>query len=249
MGYVVAAFGAAVPLSLTAGVSHAVNHALFKSLLFLVVGTAISMTGERDLYKTKPIGRAAPLLAVMLVVGALSIAGIPPFNGYTSKALISQAMSGRTAYVLLQIAAVGTVASFIKLGRIALPGKRLTDLGSAAPSRPGVMIHVPVILLGALCLLAGLFWRPLSVAYATLLEPDPEPIVQSMPEVFAAGKLVDSLIITAAGGLLYLLVMSKPGKAGAKIIKRIAPELRTVLLFFVFGFALFAIFAYLQPVW
>ena len=249
MGYVVAAFGTEVPLSLTAGFSHAVNHALFKSLLFLVVGTAIAMTGERDLYKTKPIGRAAPVLALMLIVGSLSIAGIAPFNGYTSKVLISQAMTGHTAYLLLQVAAVGTVASFIKLCRIALPGKRLTELGAAAPSRPGFVIHVPVVFLGALCLLAGLFWRPLTDAYASLLSPNGSQIVSSLPKVFSTRKLTDSLVIAVAGIALYFLVVSKLGKSSAKIIKRIAPELRTVLLFFVFGFALFAIFAYFQPVW
>ncbi|MFW6213958.1 MAG: complex I subunit 5 family protein [Spirochaetota bacterium] len=248
MGYVVAAFGTALPLSPTAGVSHAINHALFKSLLFLVVGSAISMTGERDLYKAKPIGRAAPILALMLVVGALSIGGIPPFNGYTSKALISQAMSGRTAYLFLQIAAVGTVASFIKLGRIALPGRRLSELGSEAPKRAGLMIHIPTLALGALCLLAGLFWRPLSATYAALLSQDAAQ-VSTLPDVFSTSKLIDALIIVTAGIALYFLVVSKPGKASARVIKRIAPELRTVLLFFVFGFALFAIFAYVQPAW
>ncbi|TVQ18896.1 MAG: hypothetical protein EA382_17100, partial [Spirochaetaceae bacterium] len=134
MGYVLAAIGAATATSLTAGFSHAVNHALFKSLLFLVAGTAIRMTGERDLFRAPAIGRHAPILAAAFIVGALSISGIPPFNGFASKQLVGTALGGSPAYLLLRITAVGTIASFIKVSRIVVPvGRRSRRNAAASP--------------------------------------------------------------------------------------------------------------------
>ena len=136
MGYVLAAFGAATALSMPAALAHAVNHALFKSLLFLVVGSAIAMTGSRDLYHIAPIGRRAPILAITFLVGALSIAGIPPFNGFTSKQFVSAAVYASPVYVLLWITAAGTTASFIKLARIVRPGPRLGEPGRRDAATP-----------------------------------------------------------------------------------------------------------------
>ncbi len=191
MGYVLAAFGAATALSMPAALAHAVNHALFKSLLFLVVGSAIAMTGSRDLYHIAPIGRRAPILAITFLVGALSIAGIPPFNGFTSKQFVSAAVYASPVYVLLWITAAGTTASFIKLSRIVRPGPPLTGQGprDAAPplpleppratepdvppppDRPGFLIHVPALLLAGACLATGIFARPLMGFYTRLLQP------------------------------------------------------------------------------
>ncbi|MFW6313867.1 MAG: complex I subunit 5 family protein, partial [Spirochaetota bacterium] len=82
MGYVLAAVGAVSAISLTSAFSHALHHAIFKSLLFIVAGAAIHMTGSRDVYEMDPIGRRAPILALCFIAGALSISGVPPFNGF-----------------------------------------------------------------------------------------------------------------------------------------------------------------------
>ncbi|HKK48864.1 MAG TPA: proton-conducting transporter membrane subunit, partial [Alkalispirochaeta sp.] len=103
MGYILAAWGAAGALSGVAAYSHAISHALFKSLLFIVVGIAIERAGTRDVYRIRGVGRGAPLLAVGVLVGSLAISGIPPFNGFVSKQLISSALYGSPVYVLLQI--------------------------------------------------------------------------------------------------------------------------------------------------
>jgi multicomponent Na+:H+ antiporter subunit D len=106
MGYILAAWGAAGALSGVAAYSHAISHALFKSLLFIVVGIAIERAGTRNVYRIRGVSRGAPLLSVGVIVGALAISGIPPFNGFVSKQLISSALYGSPAYVLLRITAV-----------------------------------------------------------------------------------------------------------------------------------------------
>jgi multicomponent Na+:H+ antiporter subunit D len=239
MGYIVAAFGAAAPLSLTAAFGHAANHALFKSLLFLVAGTAIWMGGSRNVFKNPPIGRKAPILAIGFLIGALSIAGIPPFNGFTSKALITASLAGSPAYPLLWITGVGTVASFIKMSRIVSPAR--TD---AAIKSPGFIIHIPVVLLSLLCIAAGVAYRPLALFTSTLLGAE-SPYI---PAAFETRKLMETLLVVGLGTALYFAIMSTGGKRVTGWIVRIAPELRTVLLFFLVGFVLFAAVG-LAPLW
>ena len=252
MGYILAAFGTASAIATTAAFAHAVHHALFKSLLFLVAGTAISMTGSRDVYRMTPIGRRAPLLAAAFLVGALSIAGVPPFNGFASKQLISGALEGHPAYVLLWITAVGTTASFIKISRIVMPGPRLAahpaEEAPRAPTyRPGVLVQLPAIVLALLCLATGLFARPIAGQLARLLVAspvgaDPSAVPYSF---FEPAKLAGALPPLLLGVALYLLMRTQPGKRVAHRVERVAPELRTVLLFFVAGLGLFALVAYL----
>lgn len=252
MGYILAAFGAATAISTTAAFAHAVHHALFKSLLFIVAGTAISMTGTRNLYEMEPIGRRSPLLAVSFLVGAFSIAGVPPFNGFASKQLISQALAGHPAYALLWITAVGTTASFIKISRIVMPGPRPAVPASHAddpprPRGPGPLVTVPVAVLALLCLATGLFARPLAEALARLLAASPVGADAAVipTSFFGVGKLASALPILAVGAALYLAIRTPFGRSAAHRIERVAPELRTVLLFFVFGLGLFTLVAYL----
>jgi len=244
MGYVLAAFGAATALSLPAAMAHAINHALFKSLLFLVVGTAIAMTGERNLFRMAPIGRRAPVLALALLMGALSIAGIPPFNGFASKQLVSSALAGSPAYALLWITAAGTTASFIKLLRIVRPGPRpqlQPQAAAASVGRPGVLIHVPVVLLSAACLATGLLAPQLTEFLQSLLGM----AVGGTPlsGMYSINKLLDTGIAVGVGIVIYLLIMTKPGNALSSRIKSIAPQLETVLVFFFLGLGVFALVA------
>lgn len=284
MGYVLAAFGAGAFASTAAASYHALNHALFKSLLFLAVGTAVRMTGERDLYAMPGLGRRAPVLALTFAVGALSISGIPPFNGYASKQLISYALAGKPAYVLVWLTGIGTVASFIKLSRIFHPGgprAGASQTGAPPPNaddaapvaaaeataheaggpthgrsgadsrrrhapepylaRPGFLIHVPTVFLAALCVATGVF--------APYIAPVIHRLVGAagtlaMPPAYTAGKLGQTALTAGLGVGLYFLVTAKPGKRASAWIRRRSPELRTVLIMFFLGLALFAAVAF-----
>jgi len=245
MGYVLAAFGAASALSLPAAFAHAINHALFKSLLFIAVGTAIGMTGERDVYHMRPIGRRAPLLALALLVGALSIAGIPPFNGFASKQFVSAAVYGSPAYVLLWITAVGTTASFMKLLRIARPWGGTAGEGGVRPPAP--LIHVATLGLALASLGAGIYGRQLLSMYRRLLSATPPEGdgPANIPGLYSASALSDSGIILALGIALYFLVMTPPGKRVSAAVRSLTPALGTILLFFFVGLGLFSVVALL----
>lgn len=77
-------------LALTAALYHCINHAFFKGLLFLSVGAVLHATGERILGRLGGLIRRMPWVAVLSLVGALAIAGLPPLNGFVSEWLLLQ---------------------------------------------------------------------------------------------------------------------------------------------------------------
>jgi formate hydrogenlyase subunit 3/multisubunit Na+/H+ antiporter MnhD subunit len=77
-------------LALIAVLYHALNHALMKSLLFLGTGAVLHGTGERNLGRLGGLLRRMPWVAWLTLIGALSIAGLPPLNGFVSEWLLLQ---------------------------------------------------------------------------------------------------------------------------------------------------------------
>src|SRR4029079_5565640 len=70
---------------------HALNHAFFKSLLFLATGAVLHATHERSLGKLGGLIHRMPWAACLALVGTLAIAGLPPLNGFVSEWLLLQA--------------------------------------------------------------------------------------------------------------------------------------------------------------
>ncbi|GHU29129.1 hydrogenase 4 subunit B [Betaproteobacteria bacterium] len=77
-------------LALTATLYHCLNHAFFKSLLFLSTGSVLHATGERNLGKLGGLIHQMPWVAWLALVGVLASAGLPPLNGFVSEWLLLQ---------------------------------------------------------------------------------------------------------------------------------------------------------------
>ena len=78
-------------ITLTAVLYHCLNHAFFKSLLFLATGSVLHATHERSLGKLGGLIHRMPWVAWLALVGTLAIAGLPPLNGFVSEWLLLQA--------------------------------------------------------------------------------------------------------------------------------------------------------------
>jgi len=78
-------------IALVATLYHALNHAFFKSLLFLATGSVLHSTRERSLGKLGGLIHRMPWVAWSALIGALAIAGLPPLNGFVSEWLLLQA--------------------------------------------------------------------------------------------------------------------------------------------------------------
>ncbi|GAB1235359.1 hydrogenase 4 subunit B [Ferrigenium sp. UT5] len=78
-------------LALIATLYHSLNHAMFKSLLFVGTCSILHATGERNMGRMGGLMRKMPWAAWLMLVGVLAIAGLPPLNGFVSEWLLLQA--------------------------------------------------------------------------------------------------------------------------------------------------------------
>ena len=97
IGYILTSLGLCTALGIAGGLYHAINHTLFKGLLFLTAGAVLYATGTTYLEKLGGLARKMPQTAALFLIGAFSISGIPPFNGFYSKWLIYQATFEKAA--------------------------------------------------------------------------------------------------------------------------------------------------------
>ena len=166
MGYVLVALGIDTWLGVVAAVFHAMNHAMFKSALFLASGSLERISGTRDLSAMGGVARRAPWTAAGTMGAALSIAGVPPFNGFWSKALILVALFASGHALVGGIAAATAVLTLITFVRV-MRGTLFAPLAprlAEAREVPASM-WAPVLGLVALCFLTIALW-PLGLGRA-----------------------------------------------------------------------------------
>lgn len=142
------------------GTYHVVNHALFKSALFLNAGIIIKAYGTRDIKKISGLMRNMPIAGVTLLMAVLGITGAPFFNGSISKYFIS-AGADPVMNIVIIIINLGTIVSFVKYSSM-LFGKKsqlACDSGESTDDihRPYKCQQAAVLLLGTLCLIGGIF--------------------------------------------------------------------------------------------
>lgn len=165
VGYVITVIGLGSALGLSAGLFHAMNHTIFKGLLFLTAGAVQHATGSLDLDELGGLSKKMPGTCALFLIGAASISGLPPFNGFASKWMIYQAAfqkageTGNFFFVVVCVAAlitsVLTLASFIKVAQSVFFGQLNPKFAHTREVSLGM--RIPMWILAALCILPGLF--------------------------------------------------------------------------------------------
>src|SRR5574337_1094666 len=92
-------------LALVASMFHTINHAFFKGLLFMGAGSVVYAAHTKDMEKLGGLVKRMPWTSLLFLIGAVSIAGLPPFNGFVSEWMMLQALlsSSHIASTILQI--------------------------------------------------------------------------------------------------------------------------------------------------
>lgn len=185
-------------LALVAALYHALNHALFKSLLFLGAGAILHSTHERDLDQMGGLLRRMPWTGSFFLIGCLSISALPPFNGFVSEWLIFQSAlqawnldSGvlrslvPIASAVLALTGALVAATFVKVYGIAFLGQaRSRHVRRARPSPKGMWAGQG--LLAGLCVLFGV----LPTQILGLLDPVADQLLGTgVPQAGASGWL------------------------------------------------------------
>ena len=157
VGYMILGIGTAVPIGIVGGLFHMINHAMYKSGLFLTAGAVEKQTGTTDLKKLGGLGSKMPITFGVFIVAAASISGVPPFNGFFSKELIYDGAleRGLIYYIIAVAGSFFTAASFLKLGHSVYVGK-IKDEYRNVKEAPVTML-VPMIVIALVCILFGVY--------------------------------------------------------------------------------------------
>jgi formate hydrogenlyase subunit 3/multisubunit Na+/H+ antiporter MnhD subunit len=200
VGYMVLGVGSGIPIAIIGGLFHMLNNAIYKSGLFLSAGAVETRTGTTELEDIGGLARLMPVTFVTTVVAALSISGVPPFNGFASKWLVYQGMLEGGHVIFLVAAVFGsalTLASFVKVLHSVFLGRRPGRFDGVR--EVGFSMQLPMIFLAILCVLFGVFAR--------------YPIERLIMPVVGQGALaVDGRAIVTPEGLW------SPGMATALIV-------------------------------
>lgn len=191
-------------LSLIGALFHSLNHALFKSLLFLTSGSVVHATGTRNIEKMGGLAQRMPRTSALFFIGAVSIAALPPTNGFASEILLyisffSSAMVVEPSLKVLLFlclalfALTGALSAtcFVKAyGSVFLALPRSPEAESAREVGPAMCLG-PAILAAA-CIVFGVFsFQLLALAGYALPVPD---------------LLFLSLLLLMMGVLAYLAI-------------------------------------------
>ncbi len=155
-------------LAWAAALFHVLNHALFKSLLFMGAGAVLQAAHTRDIEHLGGLIRFMPYTALFFLVGAVAISGLPPLNGFASEWLTFQAlvalpaavagMAGKLAAAVL-VSVLGltgalAAACFVKVFAMIFLAKPRSEQAAAAREASWLML-APMGALAALCVALG----------------------------------------------------------------------------------------------
>jgi NADH-quinone oxidoreductase subunit L len=157
VGYMILGIGTAVPAGIVGGLFHMINNALYKSGLFLTAGAVEKQTGTANLEELGGIGKRMPWTFACFLITALSISGVPPFNGFFSKELVYDGAleRGWIFYLAAILGSFFTAASFLKLGHAAFLGK-ISEKNRGVKEVLSPMLF-PMIVIAIFCVIFGVF--------------------------------------------------------------------------------------------
>ncbi|HCX64043.1 MAG TPA: proton-conducting membrane transporter [Eubacteriaceae bacterium] len=176
------------------GVYHIVNHAVFKSALFLASGVIVDAYKTRNINRIKGVFQRMPLVATSMVLAILGITGAPFFNGSMSKYWIATGISEIFGDLGMFVINLGTILIFIRFSTIFFGGKKQRAI--IATSRKLVIGFI-----SGLCFAGGVFARELiRFFFGIELGIDPMSYVE---------KSLVYLIAVTVGIMLYHFVLKK----------------------------------------
>lgn len=157
-----------VALGLGGACLHALNHSLFKPLLFLGAGSVIHATGERDIDRMGGLAKSMPVTAALFLVGSIAICGLPPLNGFVGELLLylglfsaalkttgSAPVAPAFAAPALALTGALALACFVRLYGAVFLGEGRSAALSGAHESPRLMT-APMAALAAGCAVIGL---------------------------------------------------------------------------------------------
>jgi multicomponent Na+:H+ antiporter subunit D len=144
VGYMVLGIGFASATGLTAALVHLFNHALMKGALFMAVGAIVYRVGVCRMEQIHGLGRAMPWTFGAIVIGGLSLIGVPGTAGFISKWYLVVAALEQQAWISVTVILSGSLLAVVYVGKLieALYFKPVSDAGKVVSEAP-ILLLVP----------------------------------------------------------------------------------------------------------
>ncbi|SEO12118.1 multisubunit sodium/proton antiporter, MrpD subunit [Paracoccus alcaliphilus] len=191
IGYMVLGLALMTPLAVMGGVFYIIHHIIVKANLFLIAGISRRLTGSSDLYAIGGLYRSAPLMGILFLIPAFSLAGFPPLSGFWAKYVLVKASLDLGQWLAAGVALLTGLLTIFSMTKIwaevfwkAHPEGYQPRL-SQIPPRARLLLLSPVAALALMTVLIGLFPQPF-VDFATIGAEqllDPSDYVATVLEV------------------------------------------------------------------
>ncbi len=171
-------------VALSAGVFHLINHVCYKSCLFFNAGSVLWKTGTTNLNLVGGLYSVLPVTAIITVIASLSISGVPPLSGFSSKWLIYQSSIRAAAAnplilgfgIIALFISIVTLASFVKFFSTLFYGKYADNNSNAKRGEVPLTMMIPQVVMAFLSIAFGIVpFLPLTYVHksvAGLLQTD-----------------------------------------------------------------------------
>ncbi|HDP96633.1 MAG TPA: NADH-quinone oxidoreductase subunit L [Euryarchaeota archaeon] len=233
----------------SSGIFHMMNHAFFKALLFLAAGSVIHAVGTNDMLKMGGLGKTMKITSITMLIGSLSIAGIPPFSGFWSKDEVlastfhafEDAGSYSTVFLILWIMGVATafMTAFymFRMWFMTFTGKQRSD---AHAHESPVSMTVPLMILASLAAVSGFaffigrgFFSFMSDSISSTIGSSVavEAIhpLESLGEIFTSPLTYASLIVSAVGLFTAYSIYYKGAFSVSRLASGVTGKLQKLL--------------------
>lgn len=187
IGYLVFGLGLFTVGAFAAAIFYTAHHILVKTNLFFAAGLIARTGGSERLERVGGLLSREPILAVLFLIPALSLGGIPPLSGFFAKFLLLREAFREEAWVVAAIAIVVGIVTLFSMTKIWAEAFWKDSPGGESTGRPRRIQWVPVTLLAVSTVLFGLFAQPLyevsERAAVQLFELSPAPIPSEAPAI------------------------------------------------------------------
>lgn len=163
LGLITLLLGFSTHLAVVAAIFHIINHATFKASLFMVTGIVDHEAGTRDMRRLNGLIKYMPHTAILAIIGACAMAGVPLLNGFLSKEMFFEqslevfegSYFGLIVPILATVAGIFSVAYSIRFVVDVFFDTKEGDM-PRKPHEPTTFMRIPVDFLAAICLIVGI---------------------------------------------------------------------------------------------
>jgi NADH:ubiquinone oxidoreductase subunit 5 (subunit L)/multisubunit Na+/H+ antiporter MnhA subunit len=216
LGFLIGFYGIGSAEGVHYDLMHIANHVFYKGCLFMVAGIIDHSAGTRDIRLLGGLGRRMPLLTVIALIAAMTMAGLPGTLGFISKEYMLKekfdywAEGGWLAWypvLLVVTASVIKMAFSLRFVFGVFAGSMPAPVAERFHA-PGLLIQLPALLLAAACIVFGLLPGLMTPALQLLSAPGLQLEVVEALKLWhgLTREFVVSVAIVAAGAVLFLMM-------------------------------------------